>query len=145
MNYNQLIEKLLEIMEAHPRINSTGYGPIDQYSVSKMGDDYMRSFISPIEVSSNVLQATLVVTDKLPPDQKERLLKESLTLTSIKELVLHFQKEGLLKYDDEHIYTPTGLYREDQTIGWKTDIELVFNEEINICKEEKKDKWKQIF
>ena len=133
MNYKQLIEEIDAIMRSNQAVKSTGYGEIIRYSTDKVGFQYPRTYITPVEIDRYFVTLTLTVTDAIPPDLTGRLSVESGTLTIAKEIIQALISARIVQHDDDIVYTPTGLFAEDQTIGWQVEIRALLNEQIDLC------------
>ena len=133
MNLKELITNLEAIYILNPKVESTGYGEQEAYSVSKEGVIYPRAYLYLIEADMHTVALRLTVTADVLPDLSNRLDVQSETLTIIKELVQQTISAGYLQFDVDVTFVPTRLYQEDQSEGYKTEFEIVMDEPIDVC------------
>lgn len=130
MTYKDTIDQLLTSMGNNTNIKSTGYGDPTAYDVSKNGFEYSRAYLSLIDADDNYYSLELVVTDKPLVDGGDRLIIESSTLTTIKQVAKSFKALNVVKFDNVITYKPTMTYQRDQTVGWKIEFKVKSNEVI---------------
>ena len=133
MDLKTTIDDLLNLYQLNPAVKSVGMGEIEEYSVDKGGFEYTRAYITLVEASESTLELTLTVTDKVTPQQDDRLAKQSSTLTLIKELSQMMIATTLIKYNDTFVFTPVSAFQEDATYGWQLDFTVQLNENIDVC------------
>ena len=137
----KLIEDLKELFIDMGIVASADYGTQEEFSVSKRGVKYMRAHIELIDADDYFIRLKLIVTDMKikyttdAPVFDNRLKLQDRTLLAIRKMVKAIKVVGWMPNGDEHTYEPTGLYMEDQSEGWSTEIEMRLDG-INICKED---------
>ena len=127
------ITALLTLYTTNPKVKSTESGEEEDYDTSKTGVLYPRAYLKTMEASMYSTKFKLIVTDTMTSTASDRLDKESSTLTLIKELVTQMKNGKKVRSKAESVFTPTGIYQRDSTIGWYTEFEVLDTENINIC------------
>ena len=133
MNLKELITHLQEIYILNPKVESTGYGEQEAYSVSKAGVLYPRAYLYLVEADRRTVTLRLTVTAGVLADLSNRLEVQSNTLTIIKELTQQTITAKYIKHDVDITFDPTRLYKEDSSEGYQTDFEIIMNEDIDVC------------
>lgn len=133
MTLKELIEDLQRIYMLNPAVNSTGYGEREAYNADKYGVDYPRAYLHLERATRTHVTVELIVTDEVLSDLSNSLDVQSRMLTLSKELVMQMIRANYLKYDEKETFNTTGLYAEDQSMGYKSSIEIILDEEIDVC------------
>jgi len=110
MTYNQIITRLLQVMDSHLLINETGYGNLSDIHTpeDEKAPSYPYAFLNPVNVVVGAfsfdIQLNLIIMDQLidgEGSQAEEIKVQSNCLMYLQDIISHFRQ--LSQGTDRHI------------------------------------------
>lgn len=136
MNYQQIVDRLLAIMDSHLLINQTGYGNLSDIQTpdSEESPNYPYAFLNPVNITVGAfsvdLNFNLVLMDQIVDgegDQSEEIKVQSNCLMYLQDIMSHFRQIGEdrnMDIDVDVIATPFKERLQDNVAGIGAQITI---------------------
>lgn len=130
-NYQGVVNRIKEIAEAHPQINSADDGRELEFDTKKTNlwpRLFLRTEASPIVGGLGSVELsvdfTILLMDRLNTERSNVIDVMNMTHSALTDVLAVLNKEQLIRVSDNPTMTPLYDYQDTQTSGWQVGIRV---------------------